>query len=90
MIGHAKPDVRAFRHVLDALGLPGEEVAFADDSPSKLVGAAALGMPTLAFTDAAALRAWLVTATIGRVRAGDSNISSTQAATSASWRWRTR
>jgi glucose-1-phosphatase len=60
VIGHAKPDVRAFRHVLDALALPPERVAFADDSPSKLAGATALGMPALAFTDAASLRAWLV------------------------------
>jgi putative hydrolase of the HAD superfamily len=60
VIGHAKPDVRAFRHVLDALDLPGERVAFADDSPAKLVGAAELGMPTHAFTGAADLRAWLV------------------------------
>jgi HAD superfamily hydrolase (TIGR01509 family) len=59
VIGHAKPDVRAFQHVLDELRLPGEQVAFADDSPSKLVGATELGMATLAFTDAAALRTWL-------------------------------
>lgn len=60
VIGHAKPDVRAFRHVLDALGLPAERVAFADDSAAKLAGATELGMPALTFTDAAGLRAWLV------------------------------
>jgi putative hydrolase of the HAD superfamily len=59
VIGHAKPAVRAFRHVLDALALPPDRVAFADDSPAKLAGATELGMPTLAFTDAPALRAWL-------------------------------
>lgn len=61
VIGHAKPDVRAFRHVLAALGLPPGAVAFADDSPAKLAGATELGMPALAFTDAVSLRAWLVT-----------------------------
>jgi glucose-1-phosphatase len=60
VIGHAKPDVRAFRHVLDALDRPGERVAFADDSPAKLAGATELGMATLAFTDATSLRSWLV------------------------------
>ena len=60
VIGHAKPDVRAFRHVLDALDLPPARVAFADDSPAKLAGAGELGMPALAFVDAASLRAWLV------------------------------
>lgn len=48
-IGHAKPDPRAFRHVLDALGLPGEAVFFTDDSPSKLAGAVEVGMATHAF-----------------------------------------
>jgi len=60
VIGHAKPDVRAFRHVVAELGLPPARVAFADDSPAKLAGAAELGMPVLAFTDAPALRTWLV------------------------------
>lgn len=60
VIGHAKPDVRAFGHVVEALGLPPERIAFADDSPAKLAGATELGMPTHAFTDAASLRAWLV------------------------------
>lgn len=61
VIGHAKPDRRAFAHVCTALDLPPERVAFADDSPAKLAGAAALGMAAVVFTDAATLRAWLVT-----------------------------
>ncbi|WP_256209457.1 MULTISPECIES: HAD family hydrolase [unclassified Microbacterium] len=55
-IGHAKPDVRAFRHVVAALDLPPEEVFFLDDSPGKLSGARALGMTTHHFTGVAALR----------------------------------
>lgn len=58
-IGFAKPDPRAFRHVLDALALPADQVFFTDDSPSKLVGAASLGMHAHAFTDVTALRASL-------------------------------
>ena len=58
-IGFAKPDPRAFRYVLDTLALPADQVFFTDDSPSKLVGAASLGMHTHAFTDVAALRAAL-------------------------------
>lgn len=55
-IGWAKPDVRAFQHVLDTLGLEGPEVFFTDDSAAKLVGAEALGMPTHHFTSADELR----------------------------------
>lgn len=58
-IGHAKPDVQAFRHVAAALDLPPEEVFFLDDSPGKLSGARALGMTTHHFTGVAALRAVL-------------------------------
>src|SRR5688500_18836322 len=35
-IGHAKPDPRAFRHVLDALGIRAAECAFTDDTAAKL------------------------------------------------------
>lgn len=55
-IGWAKPDIRAFQHVLDALGLAGAEVFFTDDSVSKLAGAEELGMPVHRFTSADALR----------------------------------
>lgn len=43
-IGHAKPDARAFRAVLDALEVGPHEVFFTDDSPGKLAGAEALGI----------------------------------------------
>ncbi|HYF44969.1 MAG TPA: HAD family phosphatase [Acidimicrobiales bacterium] len=55
-IGHAKPDRRAFDHVLDALGLEGREVFFADDSPAKLAGADEVGMHTHAFVGRRELR----------------------------------
>lgn len=55
-IGFVKPDVRAFQHVLDALGLDGSEVFFTDDSERKLTGAAELGMVTHHFTGVDGLR----------------------------------
>lgn len=58
-IGYAKPDVRAFQHVLDTLGLAGSEVFFTDDSASKLTGARELGMTTHLFAGVAGLRAAL-------------------------------
>lgn len=58
-IGWMKPDVRAFQHVLDALGLAPAEVFFTDDSPSKLVGAQKLGMPVHQFCEVDGLRAAL-------------------------------
>ena len=58
-IGYAKPDQRAFQHVLDALDLKPDELFFTDDSPSKLVGADALGIVTHHFVDVAGLRAAL-------------------------------
>ncbi|GGM59693.1 HAD-IA family hydrolase [Microbacterium saperdae] len=58
-IGFAKPDPRAFRYVLDTLALPADQVFFTDDSPSKLVGAAGLGLHTHPFTGVEALRSAL-------------------------------
>ncbi|WP_175985496.1 HAD family hydrolase [Microbacterium tenebrionis] len=55
-IGYAKPDPRAFQHVLDALELSAGDVFFTDDSPSKLTGAEQLGMPTHHFCGASGLR----------------------------------
>lgn len=55
-IGYAKPDARAFQHALDGLALTAAEVFFTDDSPSKLAGADALGMPTHHFRGAHDLR----------------------------------
>lgn len=64
-IGWAKPDVRAFQNVLDALGLVASEVFFTDDSAGKLAGAETLGMPTHHFTSADELRAALRAAGVG-------------------------
>jgi putative hydrolase of the HAD superfamily len=55
-IGWAKPDARAFRHVLDALGLEASEVFFTDDSAGKLAGAEEVGMMTHHFVSAEGLR----------------------------------
>ncbi|MBF4567597.1 HAD-IA family hydrolase [Plantibacter sp. VKM Ac-2880] len=59
VIGFAKPDVRAFQHVLEALDVTGDEVFFTDDTASKLVGADAVGMRTHHFHGVRALRAAL-------------------------------
>ena len=64
-IGHAKPDVRAFTHVLDALALAPEQMFFTDDSASKLAGAIALGIRTHHFDGVAGLRTALSAAGIG-------------------------
>lgn len=58
-IGFAKPDVRAFQHVLDDLGVRGADVFFADDSVPKLIGASALSMTTHHYGDLRGLRAEL-------------------------------
>ncbi|WP_083295219.1 HAD-IA family hydrolase [Curtobacterium sp. BH-2-1-1] len=71
-IGFAKPDVRAFRHVLDALDLDGPEVFFTDDSESKLAGAVALGMRVHHFTGVDGLRAALRSSGIDLTDAGGS------------------
>jgi HAD superfamily hydrolase (TIGR01509 family) len=54
-IGYAKPDRRAFQHVVDSMGVAAREVFFTDDSPAKLVGAARLGMMTHHYTGSAEL-----------------------------------
>ena len=61
-IGYAKPDGRAFRHVVEALGVSVDEVFFTDDSVRNLEGAAQLGMVTHHFHAVSALREALVVA----------------------------
>lgn len=63
-IGFAKPDVRAFQHVLDALGATAAEVFFTDDSPAKIAGANGLSMRTHLFAGADGLRGQLIAAGI--------------------------
>lgn len=58
-IGYAKPDVRAFQHVLDVMGHAPDEVLFTDDSAAKLRGATALGIRAHHFTGIDGLRAAL-------------------------------
>lgn len=55
-IGAAKPDLRAFKHVIDELDVTASEIFFTDDSPGKLVGAQELGMPTHHFQNIKGLR----------------------------------
>lgn len=59
-IGYTKPDIRAFRHVLEVLDVEPAEVFFTDDSPSKLAGAESLSMRTHLFTGADDLRDRLI------------------------------
>ena len=59
VIGYAKPDPRAFQHVLEGLELPAADVFFTDDSQSKLVGAQSIGMPVHLFRGASGLRSAL-------------------------------
>lgn len=59
-IGFTKPDVRAFRHVLDALDVGPGEIFFTDDSASKLSGAASLSMRTHLFEGVEGLRTRLI------------------------------
>lgn len=70
-IGYAKPDIRAFRHVLEALDVTAAEVFFTDDSPSKLAGAESLSMRTHVFTGADDLRDRLIAAGIGGLHPRD-------------------
>ncbi|MGI9822837.1 HAD family hydrolase [Agromyces sp. Marseille-Q5079] len=64
-IGFVKPDVRAFEHVLDALGVIGSEVFFTDDTASKLAGADRLSMRTHVFDSVDGLRDQLRAAGVG-------------------------
>jgi HAD superfamily hydrolase (TIGR01509 family) len=61
-IGYAKPDIRAFRHVLQTLGMHGPEVFFTDDSGPKLLGADAVQMRTHHYANVNALRSALTDA----------------------------
>jgi len=58
--GYVKPDPRAFRIVLDELGLPAGRVLFIDDNPKNLEAADALGLCTRHCRDVDALADVLV------------------------------
>jgi epoxide hydrolase-like predicted phosphatase len=51
-----KPDPRIYRHLLELLDRPAEEVAFVDDFAENLPAAADLGITTILFTGVAACR----------------------------------
>jgi putative hydrolase of the HAD superfamily len=54
-IGYAKPDPRAFEHVLTTLDVAADECVFTDDSPPKCEGARTVGMHVVDYTNAAEL-----------------------------------
>ncbi len=56
-----KPHAPIYRLALDRFGLRAEEAVFIDDSPANVAGAQVVGMMGLHFTDAATLRAQLMT-----------------------------
>jgi epoxide hydrolase-like predicted phosphatase len=64
-VGMRKPGAAIYRHTLELLGLPPEEVVFLDDHPANVAGAEAVGMtailvgpdPTTALTELDALLA---------------------------------
>ena len=58
--GVAKPDSRAYQLALDGLGVEPGEALFVDDKPRNVTAAEALGIPSIHFTDAAALRRDLI------------------------------
>lgn len=58
-LGMLKKDPSAFPKILESLGVPAEAVLLIDDSSEKIASAAAHGMQTHQFTDAAALRQFL-------------------------------
>jgi 2-haloacid dehalogenase len=54
--GIVKPDERFYRIALDGIGLPVEQMLFIDDSRKNILAAERLGLRSLFFTDAKALR----------------------------------
>jgi epoxide hydrolase-like predicted phosphatase len=56
----AKPDPRAYQLVLDGLGVAADEALFIDDKQRNIAAAEALGIPSILFTNAAALERELV------------------------------
>lgn len=47
LIGHRKPEVAAFRHVLNAAGIAAEKTLFIDDNAENIAGATAAGLHTI-------------------------------------------
>lgn len=58
--GHRKPEPRAYLHAAESLGVAPEACLFVDDREGNCAGARAVGMPSLRFTHAAALREQLL------------------------------
>jgi FMN hydrolase / 5-amino-6-(5-phospho-D-ribitylamino)uracil phosphatase len=58
--GHRKPSEAAYRHVLEQLERPADELVFVDDVEANCEGARRVGIHAIRFTDAKALRKRLV------------------------------
>jgi putative hydrolase of the HAD superfamily len=55
-VGLRKPGVPIYRRALDILGVPPQRVLFIDDRPENATGADSVGIKTICFTGATALR----------------------------------
>jgi 2-haloacid dehalogenase len=55
-VGAIKPDPAIYLHLFDRFALAPEGCLFVDDSPINVVGAEAVGLPSIRFTDADSLR----------------------------------
>ena len=60
-MGLRKPGEAIYRRALDILGRPPERILFIDDRAENAAGAASVGMKTIRFTGADALRSELAT-----------------------------
>ena len=56
VLGVCKPDPEVYRRVVDALGLPADQVVFTDDTPSWAEAATEVGLHGIPFTGVARLR----------------------------------
>ncbi|MGO4956888.1 HAD-IA family hydrolase [Luteococcus sp. Sow4_B9] len=59
-LGMVKPDDEIYRHVEDALGVAGEELAFVDDRPENVAAARERGWTTHLWESDVETRKWLV------------------------------
>ena len=58
--GHMKPDNRAFRHVIDQLSRPPEQILFFDDNPHNVEAARNAGMHAETVDSPATVEALLI------------------------------
>jgi HAD superfamily hydrolase (TIGR01509 family) len=58
-LGVCKPDPQVYRRVVDAVGVPADQIVFTDDTPSWAEAATAVGLHGIPFTGVTHLRAEL-------------------------------